>query len=151
VDPAPHPGYNTRMPGDVSFSGAGYERVGSDVTCVITRFQLRSVWDLLRLHRLYRRVRRDARQSCSGLLHAGFLVEGLRTFYSFTLWRDDAAILEFGTVVQSHIRIAGRGLRATFRADAERPEIWSTQWKLTAVSENLNWEEVDVRSLVTAP
>jgi len=139
------------MPGDVSFSGAGYERVGSDVTCVITRFQLRSVWDLLRLHRLYRRVRRDARQSCSGLLHAGFLVEGLRTFYSFTLWRDDAAILEFGTVVQSHIRIAGRGLRATFRADAERPEIWSTQWKLTAVSENLNWEEVDVRSLVTAP
>ncbi|TMC03318.1 MAG: hypothetical protein E6J41_27870 [Chloroflexi bacterium] len=139
------------MPGDVSFSGAGYERVGSEVTCVITRFQLRSVWDLLRLHRLYRQVRRDARQRCSGLLHAGFLVEGPRTFYSFTLWRDDAAILEFGTVVQSHIRIAGRGLRATFRADVERPEIWSTQWKLTAVSENLNWEEVDVRSLVTTP
>jgi hypothetical protein len=139
------------VPGDASFSGAGYERVGSDVTCVMTRFQLRSAWDLVRLLRLYRRVRRDARQRCSGLLHAGFLVEGLRTFYSFTLWRDDAAILEFGTVVESHIRIAGHGLRATFRTDVERPEIWSTQWKLAAVSENLNWEGVDLRPLMTTP
>jgi hypothetical protein len=133
------------------FSGAGYDTVDSRVTCVITRFQLRSALDLVRMHRLYRRVRRDARRRCSGLLHAGFLVEGLRTFYSFTLWTDDAAILEFGTFVDSHIRAAGHGLRATFRPDVERPEIWSTQWRLTAVSENLNWEGVDVRPLVTTP
>jgi len=130
-------------------SGAGYERVDSDVTCVITRFELRSVLDLLRLHRLYRRVRRDALRLCPGLLHAGFLVEDLRTFYSFTLWTGDAALLEFGTVVDSHVRVAGRGLRATFRPDVQRPEIWSTQWKLAAVSENLNWEGVDVRPLLT--
>ena len=146
------PGFGTRHGSldAASVSGAGYERVDSKVTCVITRFQLRSIWDLFRLHRLYRRVRRDARQRCSGLLHAGFLVEGPRTFYSFTLWTDDAAILEFGTVVQSHIRAAPRGLSATFRADVERPEIWSTQWTLAALSENLNWEGVDVRPL-TAP
>jgi hypothetical protein len=131
--------------------GAGYESVDSKVTCVITRFQLRSVWDLVRLHRLYCRVRRDARQRCSGLLHAGFLIEGLRTFYSFTLWADDAAILEFGTVVESHIRAAPLGLSATFRPEVERPEIWSTQWKLAALSENLSWEGVDVRSLTTLP
>lgn len=135
---------------DASVSGAGYERVDSRVTCVITRFQLRSVVDLVRLYRLYRHVRRDARQRCSGLLHAGFLVEGLHTFYSLTLWSDDAAILQFGTVVDSHVRVAGRGLGATFRPDLERPEVWSTQWNLAAVSENLNWEEVDLRPLVTS-
>jgi hypothetical protein len=135
---------------DASVSGAGYERVDTRVTCVITRFQLRSVLDLIRLYRLYRRVRRDARQRCSGLLHAGFLVEGPHTFYSFTLWRDDSAILQFGTVVDSHVRVAGRGLGATFRPDRERSEVWSTQWNLAGVSENLNWEEVDVRPLVTS-
>jgi len=134
---------------EASISGAGYERVDTKVTCVITRFQLRSVWDLVRLHRLYRRVRREARQRCSGLLHAGFLIEGPRTFYSFTLWRDEAAIVEFGSVVESHIRIAGRGLGATFRPELQRPEVWSTQWRLAAISENLNWEGVDVRPLMT--
>jgi hypothetical protein len=134
---------------DASVSGAGYERVDTSVTCVITRFQLRSVLDLFRLLHMYRRVRRDARRRCSGLLHAAFLVEGPRTIYSLTLWRDEAAIVQFGTVVDSHIRVAGHGLRATFRPDAERPEIWSTQWKLSAVSQNLNWEGVDVRPLVT--
>jgi len=133
------------------FSGAGYDSVDSRVTCVITRFQIRSALDLVRLHRLYRRVRRDARQRCSGLLHAAFLVEGLHTFYSFTLWADDAAILEFGTFVDTHVRAAGHGLRATFRRDVERPEIWSTQWNLAAVSENLNWDGVDVRPLLTRP
>jgi hypothetical protein len=132
---------------DAPISGAGYERVDTKVTCVITRFQLRSFWDLIRLHRIYRHVRREARQRCSGLLHAGFLVEGPRTFYSFTLWTDETAIIEFGTVVDAHIHAAGHGLRATFRPDVERPEIWSTQWMLAAVSENLNWEGVDVRPL----
>lgn len=135
---------------DPSVSGAGYESVDSKVTCVITRFQLRSILDLFRLFHLYRRVRRDARQRCPGLLHAAFLVEGFHTIYSFTLWTGDAAIVQFGTVVDSHIRVAGHGLRATFRTDVERPEIWSTQWRLSAVSENLNWEGVDVRPLVTA-
>jgi hypothetical protein len=135
---------------EASLSGAGYERIDSKVTCVITRFQLRSARDLFRLYRLYRRVRREARQRCSGLLHAGFLVEGLRTFYSFTLWKDDAAVVEFGTVVDSHIRVAGHGLQATFRPELQRPEIWSTQWRLDAISENLHWEGVDVRPLTTS-
>jgi hypothetical protein len=136
------------MPADAPITGAGLARVDSAVTCVITRFHVRSVWDLVRLHLLYRRVRREARERCSGLLHAGFLVEGPRTFYSFTIWADEGAILEFGTVVESHVRAAGRGLHATFRPHLGRPEVWSTQWNLAAVSENLNWEEVDVRPLV---
>ncbi|HEX4965580.1 MAG TPA: hypothetical protein VF173_32520 [Thermoanaerobaculia bacterium] len=119
----------------------------SQVTCVLTRFHVRSVWDLLRFYRVFRRVRRDAR-SIRGLLHAGFLVEGPRTCYSFSLWADEGAILEFGTLIESHVRAAGHAFRATFRKDLSRPEIWSTQWKLTAASNNLNWEGVDLRSLI---
>ena len=143
-------GFDTHsaLPRDAPVSGAGYWCTDSEVTCVITRFHVRSVWDLVRLYRLYRRVRREARQRCSGLLHAGFLVEGLHTLYSFTMWKDDGAILEFGTVVDSHVRIAGHGLRATFRPDTGRPEIWSTQWRLSAISDNLNWAGVDLRPLL---
>jgi hypothetical protein len=136
------------IPADAPVTGAGFARVDSAVTCVITRFHVRSVRDLFRLHRLYRRVRREARERCTGLLHAGFLIEGLRTFYSFTMWADEGAILEFGTVVDSHVRIAGKGLHATFRTGVGRPELWSTQWSLAATSDNLNWEEVDLRPLL---
>ena len=114
----------------------------------MTRFQLRSALDLARFYFLYRRVRRDARRR-AGLLHAGFLIESPRTFYSFTLWEDDRAVLDFGTHVHSHVQIAGHALTATFRRDVGRPEIWSTQWRLAATSDNLNWEGVDLRSLVT--
>jgi len=136
-----------RWPENATISSAGFEPVESGVTCVMTRFRLRSAWDLVRFYFLYRRVRRDARR-CAGLLHAGFLIESPRTFYSFTLWADDSAILEFGTVVDSHVQVAGRALGATFRQDVGRPEIWSTQWRLAATSANLNWEGLDLRPLV---
>ena len=132
---------------DAPFSGAGFERVESTVTCVLTRFHVRSVWDLLRFYRTFCRVRRDAR-GIKGLLHAGFLVEGPRTCYSFSLWSDEGAILEFGTFVQSHVHAARHAFRSTFRKDLQRPEIWSTQWQLSAASNNLNWEGVDLRPLI---
>ncbi|OLB73945.1 MAG: hypothetical protein AUI14_24960 [Actinobacteria bacterium 13_2_20CM_2_71_6] len=135
------------MPPDSARTGAGFERVRSSVTCVVTRFQVRSVWQLVSLYRHYRRVRRDARR-CAGLLHAAFLVESPRTFYSLTLWTDDGAVLEFGTAVDSHVAVAGRGLSATYRRDLRRPEVWSTQWRLAGTSGNLNWEGVDLRPLV---
>jgi hypothetical protein len=128
-------------------SAAGFERVESPVACVITRFRVRSVWHLFRFYRTFRKVRRDARR-IPGLLHAGFLIEGLRTCYSFSLWSDEGAILEFGTLVESHVRAARHAFRATFRRDLARPEIWSTQWQLAAASNNLNWEGVDLRSLI---
>ena len=85
-----------------------------------------------------------------GLLHAGFLVEGPRTCYSFSLWSDEGAILEFGTFVTSHVHAARHAFRSTFRKDLQRPEIWSTQWQLSAASNNLNWEGVDLRPLIAA-
>ena len=136
-------------PADAPFSGAGFERVDSPVTCVLTRFRVRSLWDLFRFYRAFRRVRRDARR-IPGLLHAGFLVEGPRTCYSFSLWSDEGAILEFGTFVESHVRAARHAFRATFRKDLGRPEIWSTQWQLAAASNNLNWEGVDLRPLIVS-
>jgi hypothetical protein len=60
----------------------------------------------------------------------------------------EGAILEFGTLVESHVRAARHAFRATFRRDLARPEIWSTQWQLAAASNNLNWEGVDLRSLI---
>ena len=35
-----------------------------------------------------------------------------------------------------------------FRKDLRRPEIWSVQWRLWAVSHNLNWEGIDLRKLL---
>ncbi len=145
----PGAGSRFKWSADAPVSAAGFDRVESQVTCVLTRFHVRSVWDLLRFYRAFRRVRRDAR-GIQGLLHAGFLVEGPRTCYSFSLWSDEGAILEFGTFIESHVRAARHAFRATFRKDLQRPEIWSTQWKLTAASNNLNWEGVDLRALITS-
>ncbi|HYO12037.1 MAG TPA: hypothetical protein VE685_02460 [Thermoanaerobaculia bacterium] len=143
------PTARSRWPVDAPHSAAGFERVESPATCVLTRFQVRSVWDLLRFYRAFRRIRRDA-EKIQGLLYSGFFIENLRTCYSFSLWADEAAILEFGTVVQSHVHAARHAFGATFRKDLGRPEIWSTQWKLAAASNNLNWEGVDLRPLISS-
>lgn len=145
------PGVGSRFKwsADAPVSAAGFERVESTVTCVLTRFRVRSIWDLFRFYRTFRRVRRDARH-IRGLLHAGFLIEGPRTCYSLSLWADEGAILEFGTFIESHVHAARHAFRATFRKDLQRPEICSTQWKLTAASNNLNWEGVDLRPLIAS-
>ena len=123
--------------------GTGYERVESDVTCVMTRFEVRSTWALLRFYWLFRQVRAGSR-GIPGLLASLFLIENRRTCYTLSLWRDDAAILQFNNHVVAHVHAANSCFRHLAKVD-QRPRLWSAQFKLFAVSStNLQWQGVDV-------
>ena len=61
----------------------GYERVESTISCVLTRFQLRSAWALPGFYRSYRAIRQQAREH-GGLLATVFLIENLRTCYTLS-------------------------------------------------------------------
>lgn len=136
-------------PADRPISGAGFERVDATVSCVLTRFRLRSAWWLPPFYFAFRRIRKEARQ-LGGLIRASFLIENLRTCYSLSLWTDDGAIVEFGTRVRSHVGAANRAFGRTYRRDLRRAEICSTQWRLWAVSHNLNWDDLDLRAVLAA-
>jgi hypothetical protein len=96
----------------------------------------------------YRRVRRQA-AVVDGLLKTAFLIEGPRTCYTLSLWRDDGAIAEFGTRVRAHIDAANAAFGPTWRKDRRRPEIFSVQLRLWALSNNLNWDDLDLRAVLS--
>lgn len=125
-------------------TGAGYRRLNTEVGCVITRFHLRSVWSLPWMWLAYLRIRWEARQ-IQGLLRTAFLVEGPRTCYLFSIWADDRAIKEFGTRVDTHVQAARLSFQRTFNRRRKRAEVWSTQWRLWGVSNNLQWDDFDLR------
>ena len=145
VDPPPARAQQRRFWDASSVTGSSYERVDCSVACVLTRFQLRSVWSLFSFYRAFRRVRRHAR--VDGLLKTAFLVGGPRTCYTLSLWRDDRAIAEFGKL-KAHVDAANSAFRPTFRSDLQRPEIFSVQLRLWGLSHNLNWEGLDLRAVV---
>ncbi|HET7091413.1 MAG TPA: hypothetical protein VFL17_22505, partial [Anaerolineae bacterium] len=97
----------------------------------------------------YRRVVRQAAQTQTpGLLRAAFLIEDPTTCYSLSIWTSWDAIPRFGTNVPRHVEAANRVFgRVCFSKD-RGPEIWSTKWRLTSVSNNLNWEDFDLRALI---
>lgn len=125
-------------------TGAGYRRLDTEVTCVLTRFELRSAWSLLWMWWAFRKVRAESRR-VGGLLRTVFLVESPRVCYIFSVWADERALLEFGTHVHSHVHAARHSFRRVFNPARQRAEIWSTQWRLWAVSNNLSWEGFDLR------
>ncbi len=133
---------------DSPISGAAYERVGGTVSCVLTRFRLPSFWSLPLFFLAFRRVRKQARATTPGLIESVFLAGGPRTCYTLSLWKHDNAIVDFGGSVTSHISAANWAVRHVFRKELQRPEIWSAQWRLWAISHNLNWEGVDLREVL---
>jgi hypothetical protein len=134
-------------PDDRPMSGAGFARVDTTVSCVLTRFRLRSCLSLIPFYLAFRRVRDDARE-IEGLLQATFLVENLHTCYTLSLWKEDWAIPEFGRL-RSHVNAANSAFAPTYRKDLNRAEIWSAQFRLWAVScHNLNWEGLDLQTLL---
>jgi hypothetical protein len=131
------------------YTGAGFARVDTTVSCVLTRFQLRSSWSLIPFYFAFRRVRRAA-QDVGGLLKAVFLVEDMRTCYTLSLWTGDHAIVDFGRL-RAHVEAANSAFRPTYRQDLSRPEIWSAQFRLWAIScHNLNWEGLDLQPILGA-
>lgn len=135
---------------DHEADGTGYERVDTPISCLLTRFHLRSAWSLIGFYRTYRYVRRQA-TSRPGLLATAFLIENARTCYTLSFWKDADAIREFNTHARAHVSAANWSFgRLVF--EAGRPELWSAQFRLSAVSpHNLSWaplaREIISRSL----
>lgn len=135
-----------RWPEERPFTGAGFARVDTPVSCVLTRFRLRSAWSLLHFYLAFRRIRREA-SSLGGLLHSALLVEDLHTCYTFSLWANEEAIVDFGTRVKSHITAANSSFSHVHYHVGGRPEIWSAQFRLWGVScHNMMWKELDLES-----
>jgi hypothetical protein len=134
---------------DYPSTGAGFARVDTTVSCVMTRFRLRSPWSLIPFYLAFRRVRRSSR-SVPGLLKALFLIEDWRTCYTFSVWKNDCAIVEFGSI-QAHVAAANSAFGPTWRKDLHRAEIWSAQFRLWAVSaHNVAWEGLDLETVLAA-
>jgi hypothetical protein len=118
--------------------GTGYTSVDSAVSCVITRFAVRSPWSLLRFYLMYRAVRREAK-TIPGVLTTAFLIEGPHTCYTLSLFKDAEAIGEFNSTVRAHIAAANGSFRHLQLASG-RPHLWSAQFQLAGVSPfNLRW------------
>jgi hypothetical protein len=125
-------------------SGAGFARVDTPISCVLSRFELRSYWSVIPFYLAFRRIQKAAR-GIDGLMHAVLLFEGLRTCYTLSFWRDDWSIVEFGRV-RAHIDAANSAFDSTYRDDLKRAEIWSAQFRLWAVScHNMNWDQLDLQ------
>jgi len=132
---------------DRQLSGAAFARIDTNISCVFTRFRLRSCLSMIPFYLAFRRVRNDARKNY-GLLVAAFLVENLHTCYTFSLWKEDRAIAEFGAV-RSHVAAANSAFGPTYRPDVNRAEIWSAQFRLWALSRhNLIWDGLELQTLL---
>jgi hypothetical protein len=120
-------------------AGTGYDVVDSTVSCLLTRFHVRSWWGLLRCYRAFRRIRRQARGT-PGLLKAVFLVEDAHTCYTLSFWDGAAAIRAFNVQVREHTKAANLSIR-DLRLGSDGAQLWSAQFRLSAVSPyNLNWQ-----------
>jgi hypothetical protein len=134
-------------PDDYPSTGAAFARMDTTVSCVMTRFRVRSVRSLIPFYLHFRKVRR-ASMKVDGLLKAVFLIENLHTCYTMSIWKNDCAIVEFGGVY-AHVAAANSAFGPTWRNDLRRPEIWSAQFRLWAVSaHNLNWEGLDLQTVL---
>jgi hypothetical protein len=134
-----------------SFREGGDNPVDVPLTCVITRFGLRSAGHLLPTYLDFRKVVEEARSAATpGLLRSAFLIEDSRTCYSLSLWAEQSAIPVFGANVPSHVD-AARRVMGRLALDPDRgPELWSTKWRLVSVSNNLNWSDLDLRGAIEA-
>ncbi len=135
------------LPLDLRLDEPGDHPVDVPILCVITRFGLRSPLFLLPTYLDYRRTMKQAAQT-PGLLRSAFLIENLTTCYSLSLWANWNAIPRFGTNVPYHVSAARRVFGRVFFRNGYGPEIWSTKWRLTTVSNNLNWADFDLRGLI---
>lgn len=133
------PGLHLREPGD--------HPVDAPILCVLTRFGLRSPIFLLPTYLDYRRTLKKARGT-PGLLRAAFLIENPTTCYSLSIWSKWDDIPVFGTNVPIHVDAARRVFGRLLMSNHGGPELWSTKWRLSTVSNNLNWEEFDLRAAV---
>jgi hypothetical protein len=134
-------------PDEFPMTGAAFARMDTKISCILTRFRLKSCLSLIPFYLSFRRVLRST-QGLEGFLQALFLVENLHTCYTLSLWADDSAIVKFGTN-RAHVEAANSAFRATYNQNRKRMEIWSGQFRLWGIScHNSNWEGFDLQSLL---
>lgn len=120
--------------------------------CVLTRFGLRSPRHLLPTYRDFRAVQEQARSAgLSGLIQSALLVESPTSLLSLSLWSDMSEIGFFGTEVTKHVDAARRVFSRLAYEPGRGPELWSTKWRLTTVSNNLNWAGAERDRLLAGP
>jgi len=130
---------------------AGPHRVRAPVRCVLTRCRLRHGWDLIFVYRDFHRVLRQLKSAgIPGFLGAAFLIENLHTVYFLSFWDSLLTIARFGSAVPAHVDAVRRIFRRAARTPDGQPEVWSTQWELHTVSNNLNWRGIDWRAALAA-
>jgi hypothetical protein len=135
---------------DHESDATGYEQVITNISCLLTRFQLRSPWSLVHFYRSFRQVRREAR-GIPGLLKTVFLIENARTCYTLSIWKNPEAIYDFNVKVDSHIRAANTSFRH-LQLTPSGVQLWSAQFRLSAVSpHNLRWDSFDLRCHLNLP
>ena len=129
----------------------GDHPVASSLVCSMTRFRVRKPHHTLACYRDYREVvAAAARSDRVGLLRSAFLLESPTTWWSLSIWTHLDAIAFFGTDVPEHVRAARRAF-PRLRFDAARgPELWSAKWRLSSISNNVVWDDWNVRELVEA-
>jgi hypothetical protein len=120
----------------------GVRRVDAPIHCVITRMGLRSPRFLPGAVRDYRRLLKvmdDPR--ALGLLQTAFLVENPSTCYSLSIWSGEPY---FSGQVEEHVDVVRRTFGRLAFDRATGPELWSTTWRLTKTSNNVNWPGLDL-------
>jgi hypothetical protein len=124
----------------------GDHEVDVPIMCSITRFGLRSARSLLPSYLDYRRVIAATRVARpNGLLRSAFLVENPTTWYTLSIW---SGYPDFSSQVTAHVH-AANGVFGRLALEPERgPELWSTKWRLVSVTNNLNWDDFDLRQLI---
>ena len=127
--------------------GTNYTVVDSDVSCMLTRFKLRTPIALIRFFIHYRRVKRQA-DKIDGLIASVFLVEDLTTCYTMSFWKKAyRAIPKFNVRAPDHIHAANSSFEDLKLQDG-KPVLWSAQFRLSAVSpNNFRWDGVEFGKL----
>jgi hypothetical protein len=120
----------------------------SEVTCVLTRFVVRRPWDFVATYRDFRRVMEQAKR-VDGLLQSVFLIESPNAFLTLSIWRNERAIAHFGTVATAHVHAGNEVFHRLRYTQGRGPELWSTHWRLTEVSNNANWGDLSLTPLVS--
>lgn len=150
VNSASYDGHVTGAEPENEWRSPGDRDIDSTVVCVLTRFALRRPWHLIQTFVAYRWLMRHVRRNApDGLLRACFLVENPTTCYSLSLWADEAAIPHFGTAVDEHVDVAN-GVFGRLRFVHGGPELWSTKWRLSRVSNNLRWDGLDIQQTTSS-
>lgn len=130
--------------------GTNYSVVEPGITCMLTRFRLRSVVALVRFLVHYRRIKKQA-EKVDGLITSAFLIENLTTCYTLSIWKQaHQSIPEFNVLVTDHIHAANASFDDLV-VQSGKPLLWSAQFRLSAISpHNFRWEGTDFSDLKLA-